>query len=171
MTELEPPSKRTLLEATGIAAFVSLAVLGLFILPAEYGIDPTGFGEAIGIKDLGVPVTEGSVHTPEDAPFRTDAVSISLAPGQGLEYKFRMDAGSGFVYQWNATAALFFDFHGEPGGGSTFQSYEVDTRAVAHGSFQAPFAGTHGWYWKNSSDQVVTVTLETAGHYEIVGVV
>ena len=33
----------------------------------------------------------------------------------------------------------------------------------AQGSFTAPFDGTHGWYWRNRTKEVVTVTLRTEG--------
>lgn len=172
-SEFDAPDKKTLWEATGIAAAVAFAVLLLFILPAEYGVDPTGFGDAIGIKEIAAPSDAGpSVHGIEDEPFRTDAIDVVIPPRSGLEYKFSMNQGSGLVYSWNATAPLYFDFHGEPAGDTTgyFESYEVDTRNTGDGSFNAPFEGTHGWYWRNDSSQSVTVTLTTAGHYEVVGV-
>lgn len=167
------PKKRTLLEATGIAAIVAIAVLTLFILPAEYGVDPTGFGEAIGINAIAAPGDGGAnVHGIEDEPFRSDSVDIAIPARSGLEYKFSMAQGSGLVYAWNATSDLFFDFHGEPADDTSgyFESYEVDTRGRADGNFNAPFEGTHGWYWRNDSSEPVTVTLQTAGHYEVVGI-
>lgn len=47
-----PRSKRSLALATLAAFGVALLVLVLFILPAEYGIDPTGVGRAIGLDVL-----------------------------------------------------------------------------------------------------------------------
>ena len=35
----------------------------------------------------------------------------------------------------------------------------------AHGSFAAPFAGIHGWYWKNRTEGKVTIKLTTTGFY------
>ncbi len=171
--EFRAPSKRTLLEATGIAAAVALAVLVLAILPAEYGIDPTGFGAAIGIKDIAAPaITEPNLNSVEETAYRNDTVEIVIPAKSGLEYKFQVGAGSGFVYSWNATGLLYFDFHGEPEGDTTgyFESYEEDTRDGGDGNFRAPFTGSHGWYWKNNGGEAVTVVLETAGHYEVEGV-
>lgn len=171
--EFHVPSKRTLLEATGIAAGIALLVLVLFILPAEYGIDPTGFGDAIGINAMAAPGDASfSAHNAEDDAFRNDTVEVVIPPRMGLEYKFRLDQGSALVYSWNATGPLYFDFHGEPEGDTTgyFESYEVDTRDGGDGSFNAPFAGTHGWYWRNDGSEPVTVTLSTAGFYEVVGI-
>ena len=37
----------------------------------------------------------------------------------------------------------------------------------ASGTLTAPFSGIHGWYWENTTDQPVTVTLTTAGFYNL----
>ncbi len=175
--EFNVPDQRTLLEATGIAAVIAAAVMLLFVLPAEYNIDPTRFGEAIGIKGMGaaapVLAADASPHTSESSAFRTDSVDIQIPAGEGLEYKLIVSEGGAFVYSWSAPDALQFDFHGEPTNDTTgtFESYEKGRRAGADGSFRAPFSGTHGWYWRNSGFFPVTVTLETAGHYEIAGII
>ena len=31
----------------------------------------------------------------------------------------------------------------------------------------APFTGIHGWYWLNTTDQDATITLKSAGFYNI----
>jgi hypothetical protein len=48
----EVPSLRTLVLATLAALVVAAAVLVLFVLPAEYGIDPLHTGRALGLTDL-----------------------------------------------------------------------------------------------------------------------
>lgn len=171
--EFHVPAKRTLLEATGVAALMAGIILLLFILPAEYGVDPTGFGDAIGITGMAAPSGSGpSVHGIEESHYRSDTVDVIIPAGRGLEYKFFLGQGSGLVYSWNATGSLFFDFHGEPQGDTTgyFESYATGTATAADGSFSAPFGGTHGWYWRNDASTAVTVTLDTAGHYAIVGI-
>ena len=48
------------------------------------------------------------------------------------------------------------------------QSYEKgDGRAEASGTLTAPFTGIHGWYWENPTNQEITVTLTTAGFYNL----
>ena len=34
------------------------------------------------------------------------------------------------------------------------------------GELRAAFAGTHGWFFRNRSNQNVTVTLRTSGDYQ-----
>ena len=37
----------------------------------------------------------------------------------------------------------------------------------ASGTLTAPFSGIHGWYWENTGDQPITVTLTSAGYYNL----
>ncbi len=47
------PSNAQLIRSTVIAILVALFILFAFVLPAEYGIDPTGIGNVIGLKEMG----------------------------------------------------------------------------------------------------------------------
>ncbi|WP_051484368.1 hypothetical protein [Shewanella waksmanii] len=103
---------------------------------------------------------------------RTDTVNITIAAGKGLEYKLLMDAGMHLTYQWRSdSAALYFDFHGEPQGDKTgyYESFSLTTAKEMKGSLTTPFAGSHGWYWKNKTDKAVVVTLTTTGDYRVKG--
>jgi hypothetical protein len=37
----------------------------------------------------------------------------------------------------------------------------------ASGTLTAPFPGIHVWYWENTTNRPVTVTLQTAGFYNL----
>ena len=50
-----PPSRKKLLWGLAGAAGVAAVALVVFILPAEYGIDPTGAGSALGLTKLAEP--------------------------------------------------------------------------------------------------------------------
>jgi hypothetical protein len=57
MTDTAPPSapapsRRKLLTGVAAAAGVAAVALVVFVLPAEYGIDPTGAGSALGLTKL-----------------------------------------------------------------------------------------------------------------------
>ncbi len=52
-TRAELPSSAQLLRSTLIAAGVAAALLVTVVLPAEYGIDPTGAGRALGLAEMG----------------------------------------------------------------------------------------------------------------------
>jgi hypothetical protein len=176
---LERPSRATILKTIGIVLAVALVLLTLVVLPAEYGIDVTGLGGRLGLtrlsqNDPGVTATNVSVHSAQADAYRTNQVELTLAPDEGLEYKFSLDQGAAMVYSWQADGLLYYDFHGEPEGDTSgyFESYSaaINTELEVNGSFTAPFRGRHGWYWENRGDGPVTLTLSTAGYYEVLGV-
>ncbi|WPZ29063.1 transmembrane anchor protein [Sulfitobacter sp. OXR-159] len=49
----ELPSSKQLIRSTVIAGASPVAILVTVVLPAEYGIDPTGLGRAIGLSEMG----------------------------------------------------------------------------------------------------------------------
>tara|TARA_R110002096_G_scaffold327314_1_gene521419 strand:- start:45431 stop:46147 length:717 start_codon:yes stop_codon:yes gene_type:complete len=49
----ELPSTIKLLKSSLIAAFCAVVLLVTVVLPAEYGVDPTGIGSMIGLKKMG----------------------------------------------------------------------------------------------------------------------
>jgi hypothetical protein len=100
--------------------------------------------------------------------FKLDSMEFTLAPKEGMEYKYRLAKGAGLLFSWVATAPVHFELHSEPEGGpkgyaETFDKH--DSRDTAHGNYVAPFAGIHGWYWENRTDRNVVVRIVSAGHY------
>ncbi len=108
--------------------------------------------------------------------YKIDSREIKLAPGEGMEIKYNMKKGAGLVYSWVASEPLLFEFHGEPNvkpagkeGTDYYETYELDDKVgtnQSHGTFIAPSAGIHGWFWENRSGQEVTLKLVTAGFYD-----
>jgi len=49
----ELPTSEQLARSTATAGIVAIAILFTIVLPAEYGIDPTGIGGMIGLKNMG----------------------------------------------------------------------------------------------------------------------
>ena len=100
--------------------------------------------------------------------FKQDAIEIQLQPKEGMEYKYRLEKGAGFVYSWTATAPLHCEMHSVPDGApSTFaETFEkLDDRGAGHGNYVAPFPGIHGWYWQNRTKEPATLKMTTAGFY------
>jgi hypothetical protein len=52
-TRAELPSTKQLLRSTVIAIVSAVAILVAVVLPAEYNIDPTGIGKALGLAEMG----------------------------------------------------------------------------------------------------------------------
>ena len=106
----------------------------------------------------------------QQAPFKSETVEFAIGPRQGMEYKYRLDKGEALLYSWKATAPVNVEFHAEPDGAPRgyAQTYEkADRQTAASGTLTAPFPGIHGWYWENTTDQPITVTLTSAGYYNL----
>jgi len=127
-----------------LGAIAGGALLVVAVLPAEYGIDPTGLGENFGLIPLSenaavaTPFTgdlsfnvgeydpsaelinesvQGLIHL-EDAPFHNEVIDIEIEDFGEVEHKFIMPADTTFVYSWEVLAAkgdgVYYDFHGHP---------------------------------------------------------
>ena len=170
----------TLAKATAAAIVIAALVLVAFVLPAEYGVDPLGIGEATGMSGLyqagaGLGDPAPAVITadpsgplvPQPADYKIDSMSFTLAPNQSVEYKYELALGAGMVYTWKATAEVEFDFHTEPAGkgAAGSESFEKGTAQAGRGSYRARYPGIHGWYWRNPTRNEVTVNLVTSGFY------
>jgi hypothetical protein len=177
-------AKQRLAVAAGAALLGAGLVLVMFVLPAEYGVDPFGTGARLGLTALGetgkqiealeasAPSTsaQATIVVGQEAAFKQETVDFPIAPGQGMEYKYRLDKGEALLYSWKATGPVNVEFHAEPDGAPRgyAQTYEkTDKQTAASGTLTAPFAGIHGWYWENTTDQPVTVTLTSAGYYNL----
>ena len=169
------PSRRALLTAMALALVVAAVVLVVAVLPAEYGVDVTGVGRALGLLDLYAaegavtetltPAPEGPVFSRSDG-YRTDARTLTLSAYGTLEFKYALDQGAAMIYDWTASDAVGFDFHTEPASNpDASESFEKGEASAKRGAYVAPYPGIHGWYWKNNTDHDVTITLTSAGFY------
>lgn len=52
-TRAELPTSRQLIRSTILAILAAAAILVTLVLPAEYAIDPTGIGRALGLAEMG----------------------------------------------------------------------------------------------------------------------
>ncbi len=151
--------------ATGIALLVAVAVLAVAVLPAEYGLDPLGTGQVLGLTALAESGTGAIVRQP--AEYKLDATEFVLGAYEFIEYKYRIEEGASLLYSWEATGPVIYDFHSEPDGGPEgyAESFDKDTTATSHGEYTAPFSGIHGWFWENPGARELTIRLTTAGFY------
>ncbi|MCB2064603.1 MAG: hypothetical protein KDE25_14405 [Novosphingobium sp.] len=179
--------KPALARASGIALVLAAIVLTLFVLPAEYGVDPTGAGRAMGIDGMATggaddspveagPASNAPMKTPDKATiartgaWREDEMTIDLAPHSGKEIKAHMNAGDSYVFEWSSQGGpVKVDMHGEKPDAAEgeFTSYwEERELEGGKGVFTAPFEGTHGWYWCNKGETPVSVTVRVAGFHK-----
>jgi len=164
------PKGRSLVKATITSLIIATLALVLFILPAEYNIDPTGVGQQLGLTIFNKEVTANVINQSTDN--EKHAIVLTIPAGKGIEYKLSMNQFSKVTYEWvSDSGALYVDLHGEPKGDTTgyFESYAVATLTRMKGSFTTPFEGSHGWYWQNNSDNDIQVQLVVNGKYVIEG--
>ena len=212
MAEITPPIIETkkIIQATIIALVLGTIILVTAVLPAEYGIDPTGVGTYMGFSKLhqnvvdsdASPTVVGNV-TPQPqrllkleeggsspdvlmpmeaqnpAPAtplseRSDSIQITIPAGKGIEYKIAMLKYGRTKYEWTTDKGIvYFDFHGEvkeqkPTNNVYFESYTVAYANNMIGSFLAPFEGKHGWYFKNTSESDIHITIRLKGQYTLI---
>jgi hypothetical protein len=179
-------TSKTLLLTSMIALIVAILLYFVVVLPAEYNKDPTGLGEKLGLTVLSQ--TEPQQMTNTDSiskdntailsnkkgfSYREDEQSITVPPQRGIEYKFNVLQFENLIYEWKTLdgSDIYFDFHGEPEGDTTgyFESYSIATTDQMKGTATVPFNGSHGWYWKNTTDRAITIVLKTSGNYLIIG--
>jgi len=162
------PRPKSLIElAAGALAAATVATV-LFVLPAEFDIDPTGLGEAMGIKGMsGYQV--GALTTQSGGVYR-DQSSFWLAPFESVEFKYTLAEGQSMVFDWraksSAAADVIYEMHSEvdadPEQSVTF---ELSRGESQRGTFVAPFDGVHGWYWENRGLEEVEIVLDATGFF------
>lgn len=170
-------SLRTLMISLVAAFFVAFFILVTVVGPAEFGYDPTGLGQSMGLTVLAEPSQQAtkavfSCPAGEQSVNWSDIVVITVPAASGLEYKFHLEQNAELVYAWATDGSmLYFDFHGEPSGDTTgyFKRFKEATNSRSEGVLTVPFTGIHGWYWENKTKAPIQVTLKTKGQYRVNG--
>lgn len=142
------PSAKSLAKAALWTFVGAIVVAVVFVLPAEYGIDPTGLGERIGLTRLAEvdsppvsavsrtvsgrfpePPAEFDFFDPEvlgdpfsrtiDHAFRSEKIEIPLEEFEQVEVKAVMKQGDALVYTWRLVE-----------GQSVYSDFHADPHAV-----------------------------------------
>ena len=184
--ESDLPTSSQLLKSTIIAFVVASFLLLLVILPAEYGVDPTGVGEFIGLKKMGeikISLEKEALTEPEilkdnltknekvkSGIFeeKQDIMEVEIASGEAIEIKLEMKKGAIAQYKWSTeNGALNFNLHGDGYKGMHKTATYKKGKMVASdkGELVAEFDGYHGWFWRNRNDATVKVLLEVTGDF------
>ncbi|MHB1179598.1 MAG: hypothetical protein ACYCZO_14870 [Daejeonella sp.] len=210
MSEMNHPvlGKTAIIKSIIIALVIGISLLITAVLPAEYGIDPTGVGKLFGFSRLyvpgeseAVPVSSGQ-GTQQSFPFiklekagsgpevkrpaeadnpapekqlaeREDSLKVTVPAGKGIEYKINMLKHGKMKYEWATDkGVVYFDFHGEVKQAKEakavyFESYTIAYSNNMVGTFLSPYAGKHGWFFRNNGNSDVIVTLRLKGEYAL----
>lgn len=190
----ELPSSKQLLLSTFCAFVVASILLVTAILPAEYGIDPTGVGRVLGLTQMGEIKEQLSEEVAEEGAvliagseskalkiellvepneevigkleLDSDSIKNTLKNSEAAEVKVAMNKGQVVTYNWTVdTGHLNFDNHGD-NPSTEYHNYSKGMGVTNDkGEINAAFDGKHGWFWRNRSNKTVTVTLEVTGAY------
>ena len=127
----ESPDSKSLVKATSIAVVAALVILVTIVLPAEYGIDPTGIGAATGLTALNAeavqvieitdviggnevlreveipafgeptPLPNPAVFQDEAEPPQTRTMQVVIPGDAETEVKMVLQEGKVAVYSWS----------------------------------------------------------------------
>lgn len=187
----ELPSSAKLLKSTIIAAITAVIILVTIVMPAEYGIDPTGVGKVLGLKRMGEIKVSLAKEAELDAKLSESAMApvqaevkqpvvvekisapnnhemtLTLAPDEGREIKVTMPKGAAVDYAWETSGGKAnFDVHGDSKAlRIDYHNYYKGSEQKSEGTLIAAFDGNHGWYWRNRTSEPLTITLKTSGDY------
>jgi len=198
-SSLELPSTAKLIKSTLIAAAAASVILITVVMPAEYGIDPTGVGSVLGLQKMGeikaslaeeaaadiaqkaaqkaaqkvdvsVPPVSApafKAEIPSVQAILAHEMTVTLAANESTEIKLKMNKDQQATYSWVADKGqAFFDMHADSKElGIDYHVYKKGTEQQHEGVLIAAFDGSHGWYWKNRTSDVMTITLKTTGQY------
>ena len=186
---IEVPSARALVRSTLIAAFTATVLLVTVVMPAEYGIDPTGIGSITGLQRMGEikvqlaeevsaqqqalavasgePQSDSPAASPQADGQLEHEMQVTLVPNASTEIKVTMAKGKVVQYSWLTNGGpANFDVHGDSRAlGIKYHRYRVGTEQKSEGEIVAEFDGQHGWYWRNRTAKTITITLYTKGEY------
>lgn len=134
----QPPSGKRIARSVAVAIVVAAVLLVVAVLPAEYGIDLTGLGRALGLTDLStaptrtfevkdvlagnegvreievpafnepVPLPNPGVHQSEDRPIQTRTVTITLPPEGETEIKTVLRESKVVLYHWETDRGAIY---------------------------------------------------------------
>ena len=145
----ELPSSKKLLKSTVLAAATAAVLLVTVVMPAEYGIDPTGIGKIIGLTSMGKIKMELAEESARQKP-ATEVLEQAAPPSIAVQRGGKVQ----------------FDNHGDSAQANVnYHGYGKGTKANDEGVIEAAFNGQHGWYWKNRGSESLTITLQTTGAY------
>ncbi len=98
-----------------------------------------------------------------------ESISIELKPGQATEVKLTMPQSASVNFDWKAVGGgLNYDTHGDPVNAPKgfYHGYgKGKNETTQQGGLKAAFDGKHGWFWRNRTENPVTVTLLVEGQF------
>ena len=133
--------------------------------------DPVAESRPTARGPVALPAAEAAPAEPASSamPVREHTVTVALKPGEAAEIKLTMQKDASVSYRWTTDGGgVNYDTHGDPVGAPKgfYHGYGKGRNETAQaGTLLAAFDGKHGWFWRNRTAGVVTITLKTSGVY------
>lgn len=122
---------------------------------------------ASGVPTVGQRIAPAQADTQSpDAAVRSDQTEVVLKPGQGAEVKVAAAKGARIEFDWSVRGGIVnYDTHADAPGIS-YHGYGKGKQSGGEtGTLVAAFDGKHGWFWRNRTENTVTIILKTTGAY------
>ena len=188
----ELPTTEKLIKSTIIAVVVAVVLLVTVVMPAEYGVDPTGVGSVLGLKKMGeikASLTEDvkkekvekveATLKPKPIVVVEEVVSenktktlshektVTLKNNESIEIKLVMLKDGVVKYHWKSSGGkVSYDVHGDSKKlDINYHAYAKGISGAMNGTMIASFDGSHGWWWRNRTGETLTITLKVDGEY------
>ena len=160
------------IDPTGVGRVLGLTEMGeiKLELAAEAEADrlldeQLGQDQSSSILDAVFGLFVGTAYAQEAQEVWRDEVTFTLDPGASAEVKMTMEAGNVVDYAWTATGGrVNFDLHAH-GGGESIDYERGRGETAGEGNIEAPFAGNHGWFWRNRDSTAITIVIQLRGDY------
>ncbi|NDK09451.1 hypothetical protein GW846_01585 [Candidatus Gracilibacteria bacterium] len=163
----------------GIDPFGTGKLTGLNKLAPNYVAESIDSQESSETLETGTSVTQDTVNkqvsntenTGSSYEYKELEKTYTLEAGEDREVKFDMNKGDEMRFSWQSSEVIYFDQHGEPTTeeGKEFLPYKTvkeGKQSSDEATLTAEFTGTHGWYWRNLSNNKVTITLVSKGNFK-----
>jgi hypothetical protein len=120
-------------------------------------------------ENLNSTIPLGSTNGMAMPAIAKETISIELKPNQSTEVKLTMLKGASVAFDWKSSGGgLNYDTHGDKVGApkTFYHGYgKGKNETTQQGVLKAAFDGKHGWFWRNRTENPVTVTLHVEGQF------
>lgn len=159
---VQPAESAPTTPATAVALDTGGAPVFRYLGAGDVVLKQDDFGQPL-------PATLGENHIAREGEWKSETVEVVLEALGKVEYKVLMRQGDTIVYNWSTDGGVtYYDLHAhDPAfGDQAFTRYEEGEGKTSAGAIVAPYDGQHGWFWLNTEDKPMTISLKVAGFYD-----
>ncbi len=131
----------------------------LMVLPVSLSMSSPAALPAVSLSNVAATVA---------AQAKRDSMTVTIAPAKRIEVKLVMKKGEKATFEWSTNGAeVGYNLHGEVPTDPSVKAhiYQRGSSKGEKGSIEAVFDGVHGWSWRNTGEQPVTVTVKASGQF------